>query len=158
MSHPYHHAQSTAKRWKGQPEDYLKVHDFFDQTKSGYAYFTHRAVLHNSFGIFLAEQLFGSTIVNSEGKHVPVRVIGEQHVREDLGWIPSLKDWLIAMHPLPWMRKGVAHASDGCVPDEMAIVVTLTPTEAKCFIEQGGSNEVTTQILTQLAEREHAVQ
>jgi hypothetical protein len=28
------------------------------------------------------------------GKTVPVRTIGEQHVKDDLGWIPSVKDWL----------------------------------------------------------------
>jgi hypothetical protein len=40
-------------------------------------------------GIFLAEKLFGIAIVNSDGKQVPVRYVGEQHVREDLGRIPT---------------------------------------------------------------------
>ena len=41
------------------------------------------------------EQIFGVTITNSEGKVIPSRFIGEQHVREDCGGIiPSVQDWL----------------------------------------------------------------
>ncbi len=36
------------------------------------------------------------TIVNSGGKEVFVRNVAE-HVLEDLGWIPSLSDWLREM-------------------------------------------------------------
>lgn len=57
----------------------------------------------NAEGIFLAERIFGVTIVNSEGKQVPVRYIGEQHVREDLGRIPSGQDWLSQIKPARWM-------------------------------------------------------
>jgi|HubBroStandDraft_5_1064220.scaffolds.fasta_scaffold152723_2 hypothetical protein len=38
----------------------------------------------NAEGIFLAEKLFSVTIVNNDGKH-PVRYVGDQHVREELG-------------------------------------------------------------------------
>jgi hypothetical protein len=34
---------------------------------------------------------------------VPVRFIGEQHVREDLGRIPTVEDWLGKILPEPWM-------------------------------------------------------
>lgn len=54
----------------------------------------HRIILHNSFGIYLAEQLFGVILVNSDGKTVSVRDIGEDHVLEDLGTIPTLQDML----------------------------------------------------------------
>jgi hypothetical protein len=36
---------------------------------------------------------------------VPVRTIGEQHVTDDLGWIPSVKDWLQHLQPQPWMGR-----------------------------------------------------
>lgn len=52
---------------------------------------------------FLAERIFGATIRNSEGKDVPVRSVGEQHVREDLGRIPSFQDWATAIGTQPWM-------------------------------------------------------
>jgi hypothetical protein len=52
------------------------------------------------------ETLFGATIVNADGKHVPVRLIGEQHVIEDLGFIPSFADWGRLIAPQAWMLKG----------------------------------------------------
>ena len=63
----------------------------------------HRLLLHNSFGILLAEQVFGPALVNSDGKRVFVRDIGEQHVLEDLGLIPSLAECLRELPPRLWM-------------------------------------------------------
>ena len=54
-------------------------------------------------GIFLAERLFGHAIVNRDGRVIPVRHIGEQHVREDLGRIPSFQDWISEMATPRWM-------------------------------------------------------
>jgi hypothetical protein len=34
---------------------------------------------------------------------VPVRYFGEQHVREDLGRIPTAQDWLSQIKPQRWM-------------------------------------------------------
>lgn len=51
----------------------------------------------------MAEQIFGHTITNSDGRVVPVRYIGEQHVKEDLGRIPKLADWLLCIKPESWM-------------------------------------------------------
>jgi hypothetical protein len=36
---------------------------------------------------------------------VPVRAIGEQHCMEDLGWIPTIKDYLDNMNTVGWMFK-----------------------------------------------------
>jgi hypothetical protein len=52
----------------------------------------------------LCERIFGVAITNSEGKQVPVRYIGEQHVREDLGRIPTAQDWLSQIKPTRWIR------------------------------------------------------
>jgi hypothetical protein len=100
---PWLHARSSAKKWGGEPERYLPIHDFFDSTKAAHASVKHRAVLHSAFGIYLAEKVFGHNIDNGEGRFVSVRDIGEQHVLEDLGTIPSLDDWLDAMEVQPWM-------------------------------------------------------
>ena len=54
----------------------------------------------------MLETLFGATITNSDGKVVPVRLIGEQHVTEDLGFIPSFADWGRLIQPQTWMLKG----------------------------------------------------
>jgi hypothetical protein len=113
MAHPWHHAISSAKQHGGKPEDYLKIHDWFDQTKAHMPDVRHRAILHSSFGIFLCEQVFGSTLVNSSGKHVPVRLIGEQHVMEDMGGkIPTAQDWLEEMSLRPWMTMGARRLSE----------------------------------------------
>lgn len=101
---PYIHARNSVKRYGGCIEDYLPIHDWFDSTKAAYADFGHRAILHNTFGIYLCEQLFGTTIVNSDGKHISVRDIGEDHVREDTGGrIPTIEDWMKSLTPEPWM-------------------------------------------------------
>ena len=60
---------------------------------------------HHAEGIFLCERLFGTYIKNSNGREVPVRAIGEQHVMEDLGKIPTVQDWLSNMKPQPWMGR-----------------------------------------------------
>jgi hypothetical protein len=101
---PWVHAKNSVSRYGGCIEDYLPIHDWFDSTKAATANFYHRAILHNSFGIFLAEQLFGHTITNSDGKIVSVRDIAEDHVQEDCqGKIPSIDDWLKDLPPKDWM-------------------------------------------------------
>lgn len=105
MAHPYHHAVRSARIHGGEPEDYLAIHDWFDESKAHIADVRHRALRHHSEGIFLAEAIFGKTMTNSKGKVVPVRTIGEQHVKDDLGWIPSVKDWLQNLELQPWMTR-----------------------------------------------------
>lgn len=110
MAHPYHHAVSSARKWGGKPEDYQAIHDWFDATKSHFADFRHRAMRHHSEGIYLCETIFGTTITNSAGQVIPTRLIGEQHVLEDLGRIPTIKDWLQNLKPEAWMMKKPATA------------------------------------------------
>lgn len=107
MAHPYHHALSSVKKWGGTVADYLPIHEWFDQSKMISADFRHRALRHHAEGIFMAETIFGSTITLSTGRAIPVRWIGEQHVREDLGFIPSFADWMKAIRPEPWMGRAV---------------------------------------------------
>lgn len=103
--HPHYHSVSSALKHGGLPSDYIAIHNFFDASKAHFADFRHRALLHHSEGIFMAEEKFGVTITNSSGERVPVRMIGEQHVKEDLGWIPTLADWLKEIRPKAWMMK-----------------------------------------------------
>jgi hypothetical protein len=103
VAHPLKHAESSAKGFGGSAEDYLAIHNWFDESKAFLADFRHRALRHHAEGIFLCERIFGPSITNSEGKAVPVRYIGEQHVKEDLGRIPTAQDWLTQIRPEPWM-------------------------------------------------------
>lgn len=100
---PYNHALVSVKKFGGKAEDYQKIHDFFDQTKAHLPDMRHRAILHSSFGIFLAEQFFGINIKNSDGKLVSVRDIGEQHVIDDMGFIPTIQDYLEGMPLYDWL-------------------------------------------------------
>jgi hypothetical protein len=99
-----YHAKSSVHKWGGVVEDYFPIHDFLDSTKSAMPDVRHRALLHNSFGIFMVERVFGHYITNSEGKDVPVREIAERHIIEDLGFIPTPQDWLkcISLKAIPW--------------------------------------------------------
>lgn len=105
MAHPYHHALSSVKKWGGVVEDYLSIHAWFDESKAHFGDFRHRAMRHHSQGIFEAERVFGVTIRTSDGREIPVRWIGEQHVIEDCGFIPSIKDWCSQISPAPWMAR-----------------------------------------------------
>lgn len=100
---PYTHGINSARKWGGVPEDYQKIHDFLDQTKAHIPDMRHRLILHNSLGIFIAEQVFGINITNSEGKLVSVRDIAERHVLEDMGTIPSLYECMKDLPMYPWI-------------------------------------------------------
>jgi hypothetical protein len=107
MAHPIEHAKSSVKKWGGNIEDYLVYHEWFDATKSWIGHSKHRLFRHHSEGIFECEKVFGKSIINSDGREVFVRYIGEQHVREDCnGKIPSAKEWIENLNDAPdWMRK-----------------------------------------------------
>lgn len=106
MAHSYHHAESSARKFGGRPDDYLALHAWFDATKQHLALPGHRALRHHASGIWESEQVFGATITNSAGRIVPVRFIGEQHVREDCRCIPTVSDWLKNLPIESWMVNG----------------------------------------------------
>jgi hypothetical protein len=97
---------SSVKKWGGTVDCYLAIHAWFDASKAHLADFRHRALRHHAEGIFWAEEVFGVTITNADGKVIPVRWIGEQHVKEDVGWIPTLQDWFKNLRVQPWMARG----------------------------------------------------
>ena len=53
----------------------------------------------------MLETVFGLTLTLSTGRVIPTRWVGEQHVQQDLGFIPSFADWMRAIRPLPWMGR-----------------------------------------------------
>jgi hypothetical protein len=76
-----------------------------DESKAIIADFRHRALRHHAEGIWMLERFFGATITISTGRVVPVRLIGERHVIENLGFIPSFADWVRSIRPEPWMGR-----------------------------------------------------
>ncbi|UEM46907.1 hypothetical protein SEA_TARGARYEN_129 [Streptomyces phage Targaryen] len=108
MSNSFYHAQSSARKWGGVPEDYIAIHEWIDASKAHFGDARHRALRHHTEGCWEAERVFGLTITVKKQRtgvevRVPVREIAEQHVFEDLGWIPSLADWLKNMELKEWM-------------------------------------------------------
>ncbi len=100
---PYCHARNSAKKWGGSLDDYLAIHNFIDSSKAHVPDMRHRAILHSSFGIFIAEQVFGVYMKNGDGATVQVRDVAEQHVIEDLGRIPTVQDYLVGMPMYHWI-------------------------------------------------------
>ena len=107
MAHPWEHAKSSARKFGGLPIDYIEIHNWFDETKAWIGHSKHRMFRHHSEGIFQLEQIFGISFINSVGKTVYIRYIGEQHVKEDCNnYIPSAKEWVDNINtPTEWMIK-----------------------------------------------------
>ena len=134
MANPHHHAVSSQRKWGGTADDYIAIHHWFDESKAHFGDFRHRALRHHTEGIFLMESIFGNTITLStcgrcgkpEDEHpwrddvdlllpkeclefkpklIPTRWVGEQHVQEDLGFIPPASMWLEKIQPEPWMNR-----------------------------------------------------
>lgn len=121
MATPYHHALSSVRRWGGTVDDYIPLHQWFDQSKEIIADWRHRAMRHHAQGIFELERTFGTTITLSTGRVVPTRLIGEQHVKEDFGgFIPSFADWARSISREPWMGKQARIDDEGSSSIETA--------------------------------------
>ena len=109
MAKPWVHAESSARKFGGKPEDYIELHNLLDSSKGTVADSRHRALTHTSWFLStILERIFGVTITNSEGNQVSVRDVGEQHVLEDFGgrFIPSAQDYLQEMEFKEWMLSG----------------------------------------------------
>ena len=99
----HNHCKSSVKKFGGEEHDYIDIHAWFDESKEFFGDIRHRALRHHAQGIFECERKFGITILNSDGKEIIVKSIAEQHVIEDIGFIPTLQDWFKEMSPRRWM-------------------------------------------------------
>lgn len=133
MSKPYIHAQSSAKKFGGKPEDYIDIHTFMDSSKGAIADNRHRALTHNAWFIMnilervrfrnsyvhSPDQLTYPTIVVTGGKQVSIRDVGEQHILEDFKnrFIPTAQDYIGEIEFKPWMQNG-----DGVPPSYQKVV------------------------------------
>jgi hypothetical protein len=142
MAHSWHHAESSARKFGGVASDYIAIHTWFDATKSHLALPGHRALRHHSLGIFECEHRFGVTLCNSAGRDVPVRFVGEQHVREDCRRIPTVADWLKPLPIQAWMVNGVIlpdseiHTADPIVDWRKAVATAQTILGYKDWCQQ----------------------
>lgn len=118
MAKPWIHSLSSAKKYGGIPEDYMPIHQFLDSSKGADASNRHRVVTHNAWFIsaVLERIKFPNsgpeinytfpTIINSDGKVVSVRDIGETHLLEDFQgrFIPALSDYIQLMDYADWLE------------------------------------------------------
>jgi hypothetical protein len=97
--------EEFTQRYGGNTLDYAPLVSFFEEPAL-YTQSDPRSlwVLHNSFGTYLAEQLFGKVITLSSGRLMPTRQLAEDLVKARLGFIPSaaaiasrvrLRNWMV---------------------------------------------------------------
>lgn len=91
---PLIHAKLSTSKWGGVIEDYLHIHEWLDQTKAHVPDMRHRAILHSSFGIYLCADRFGDYYMNSDLRTISTRDICEEHILQDMGFIPTVQDYL----------------------------------------------------------------
>ncbi|MGA7522192.1 MAG: hypothetical protein WBW84_06900 [Acidobacteriaceae bacterium] len=105
MGNVQFHSESSARRFGGAPEDYVAIHKFLDQSKLYIADWRHRALLHNTFGVALAEQFFGDVYRRpSDGQSVATRTVAEVHILEDMQAILTPGEFLREMPIRRWMN------------------------------------------------------
>lgn len=116
MAKPIVHSANSARRYGGKPEDYWPVHQLLDSSKAAMPDNRHRTLTHNSW--FIMEVLekihmpehnwFGPVLINSDGRKVSVRQLGEDHILEDYRgqFIPTADDYLQELDLKSWMNNG----------------------------------------------------
>lgn len=129
---PTIHAENNVKKYGGKIEDYLKIHQFMDSSKGAMCDVRHRALTHTSWFIQpdgILEKVFGVTFVNSDGKTIAVRDIGEDHILEDFdGFIPTPQDFLKDIPVKPWMYRGGGTPNDPVTLPPSTVVVKAPET------------------------------
>jgi len=91
---PILHAKSSVRKWGGEPEDYVMIHDYMDYSKAFWPDVRHRIAMHHSLGCWMVEDRFGHELINSSGKRFSPRDVAEQHCLEDHGTILTFRRWL----------------------------------------------------------------
>lgn len=120
-------AQGLAARWGGVPEDYQPLLAFFDMPRAFAPEQAEAAdlITHNSFGIFLAEELLGTTLSLTANGASPSSYISTRSAAEDLvyariGFIPTagnlaartrLKRWMCGSEVVGTLRVRLRQAS-----------------------------------------------
>jgi hypothetical protein len=114
----YAQCRHSASVFGGDWADYLPVHRFLDWPREHVPDGRHRRVLHNGWGIALAGDILGETLTRADGAIASVRQVAEEHIRHELGHIPTIDASLDGLALAPWMcmraapLSRVPHVSD----------------------------------------------
>lgn len=127
---PLRHANLSARRRGGEPEDYYALHSFFDTTKELCSDNRHR-LLHNLWGIRrVVLPLFGAELTISDGAKVPTKDVCEvDHVVADFSgkYLPTLGDFVGAIAPVPGEEARFAELRGPYKGDDSAMKLLLSP-------------------------------
>jgi len=102
MSKPIHHAINSANKFGGEFTDYEPIHTMMDRSKASFPKMAHRIVFHHDYGVKLIDDIFAARwvrgefpLLSTESHHALelIPAVAEQHVTEDLGFVPTLADW-----------------------------------------------------------------
>lgn len=97
---PHTHSEISVRKRGGVISDYYKIHQFIDCTKNICSDNRHR-ILHTMWGINrIVIPIFGSVIINSDGKSIDVKDLCEQdHILPDYRnkFIPTISDFIEAI-------------------------------------------------------------
>lgn len=118
MSHYHYHCVSSAKAFGGVAEDYAKLHAWMDRSRAGTDKLLHRMLAHHTQGIADGVALFGDTWEISTGARIPTSLILNRHVREDLGFMPTLEHYLELLHCPRWASRPARLLFSKLLPDE----------------------------------------
>ena len=113
---------SSAKRFGGHFSDYIELHQWFDATKEmGVPNAAHRMFRHHAEGIGWAIEKFGNWIEikmpDGSPRFISVRMLGEQHMNEDFGHVPTMADWAKCLTIQPWMFKNAIARPDRLIEE-----------------------------------------
>jgi hypothetical protein len=117
----FEHCQRSASTWGGAWQDYQPLHHFLEWPREHVADGRFRRILHNSWGVALAAEVFGEAFPRpSDSAMVPVRNIAEMHIHAEMGVIPTLAESLDGLHLERWMcvRAMPAHIAE-CTLNEL---------------------------------------
>ena len=105
MAAPQVHAENSALKFGGKAEDYLDIHQFMDSSKSSFSDARHRTVTHNIwFCVNVIPKIFGEQRKNSDKKKYSTKDIAKMHCVEDMGYVPTIQDYLENMEITDWMK------------------------------------------------------
>jgi len=100
------HSQQSSISFGGAARDYLFIHRALNAPRDVLADRRSQRVLHNSWGITLLLRLLGDTCKRpSDGSTISIRPILEDHIRCDLGYIPTLEESVSEIAIEAWMYR-----------------------------------------------------
>jgi Domain of unknown function (DUF6915) len=102
---PLQHARITGRRYGGEWQDWIAIHDWIDRSKAIFPSMQHRMFLHSDFGEWLTVKIHGEAIEAKDGTVIPTCDLFRDHQVEDLGRVVTLAEWLREIDADYWTRR-----------------------------------------------------